>query len=392
MVSIEEALELINRQEVVLVPDELPLGQSLGCYLSSEITFLFDLPSFDNSAMDGYAVCGFGNQFEIIGEVAPGSTSENELSEGQAIRIFTGGKVPDNTTAVIMQEKTEVKGTILTLNEEVVEGRNVRRKGDEIAEGQAVFESGHCISSATIGVLSSLGFGTVSVYQQPTIHIIATGNELIEPGEKKEIGQIYESNSQTLAAALQSQGFYCGGAQKISDDFDAIADGIEKNLNQCDVLLITGEISVGDYDFVKQALEENGVEEVFYKVFQKPGKPLFFGRRDNQIVFALPGNPASSLTCFFVYVLPLLQKMAGGGGDGLMRVNLPLSHSYEIAFDRPVFLKASIGNQEVKILDGQGSSMIHSMAQGNALVFAKGSVQFKEGDFVECLLILLYAD
>lgn len=387
MVSIEEALALVGQQEVALVPDELPLAQSLGCYLSKEITSPFDLPSFDNSAMDGYAVCGFGNQFEIIGEVAAGSTSENELSEGKAMRIFTGGKVPDNTTAVIMQEKTEVQGTILSLEEEVVEGKNVRRKGAEIAEGQVVFESGHCISSATIGVLSSLGFGTVSVYQQPTIHIIATGNELVEPGEEKETGQIYESNSQTLAAALQSQGFYCGGRQKITDDLDAIADGIEENLDQCDVLLITGGISVGDYDFVKQALEENDVEEVFYKVFQKPGKPLFFGRRDNQFVFALPGNPASSLTCFFVYVLPLLQRMSGGDGDGLMRVNLPLSHSYEIAFDRPVFLKASIENREVKILDGQGSSMIHSMALGNALVFVKGPVQFKEGDFVECLLI-----
>ncbi len=386
MVSIEEALALVTQQEVNPIPDEFPLAQSLGCYLSQAITSPFDLPSFDNSAMDGYAVCGFHNQFEIIGEVAAGSTATNALTDGKAMRIFTGGKVPEGTTAVIMQEKTQVEGTTLVLEEEVVEGKNVRRRGTEIAEGQVVFEPGHRVNPATVGVLSSLGYGSVSAYQQPVIHVIATGNELIEPGETKESGQIYESNSQTLATALQDHGFYCGSRQKIEDDLDAIADGVADNLEQCDVLLITGGISVGDYDYVKEALEENDVEEIFYKVFQKPGKPLFFGRRDDQFVFALPGNPASSLTCFYVYVLPLLQKMAGGAGDGLMRVQLPLNHEYEIKFDRPVFLKAQIENGKVTILDGQGSSMIHSMAQGNALTFVKGPIQFKAGDLVECLL------
>ncbi|WP_436515191.1 molybdopterin molybdotransferase MoeA [Ekhidna sp. To15] len=387
MVSIEEALALVDQQELNLIPDELPLAQSLGCYLSEKITSPFDLPSFDNSAMDGYAVCGFHNEFEVVGEVAAGSTGENQLSDGKAMRIFTGGKVPEETTAVIMQEKTKVEGSKLILEEEVIVSKNVRRKGAEIAEGQEVFQAGHQINSATIGVLSSLGFGAVKVFQQPTIHVIATGNELVEPGEDKESGQIYESNSQTLAAALQDHGFYCGSRQKISDNLDAIAEGISDNLEQCDVLLITGGISVGDYDFVKEALEENDVEEVFYKVFQKPGKPLYFGRRDEQFVFALPGNPASSLTCFYVYVLPLLQKMSGGRGQGLMKVNLPIAHDHVIKFDRPVFLKASIENNEVTILDGQGSSMIHSMARSNALAFAKGPVQLEKGNPIECLLI-----
>ncbi len=387
MVSIEEALTLVTQQKVSLIPDELPLAQSLGCFLSNPITSPFDLPSFDNSAMDGYAVCGFDTAFEVIGEVAAGSTQDAQLKPGQAMRIFTGGKVPKDTTAVIMQEKTSVVGTTLTLEEEVVEGKNIRRKGVEIAKGKVVFDAGHLITPASIGVLSSLGYGSVAAYQQPVIHVIATGNELVEPGDEKESGQIYESNSQTLAAALQDQGFYCGSRQKIEDDLDAIANGIEDNLEQCDVLLITGGISVGDYDYVKEALEENDVEEIFYKVFQKPGKPLFFGRRDDQFVFALPGNPASSLTCFYVYVLPLLQKMAGGKGNGLMRLNLPLGHNYEIKFDRPVFLKAHIMDGKVRILDGQGSSMIHSMAKGNALALVKGPVQLSEGDFVECLLI-----
>ncbi|WP_462252376.1 molybdopterin molybdotransferase MoeA [Ekhidna sp.] len=387
MVSIKEALELVNQQKVKLIQDNLPLAQSLGCYLSEDISSPFDLPSFDNSAMDGYAVCGFAQQFEIIGEVAAGNTSSNSLSDGKAMRIFTGGKVPENTTAVIMQEKTKVEGTTLILEEEVTDGKNVRRKGTEIAEGQVVFKKGHKVTPATVGVLSSLGYGSVAAYQQPVIHVIATGNELIEPGEKKETGQIYESNSQTLATALQDHGFYCGSQQKIADDLEAIADGIDENLEQCDVLLITGGISVGDYDYVKQALQENDVEEIFYKVFQKPGKPLYFGRRDDQYVFALPGNPASSLTCFYVHVLPLLQRLSGGTGNGLMKINVPIAHEYEVKFDRPVFLKALIEDNHVSILDGQGSSMIHSMAQGNALAFVQGPVQYSKGDPIECLLI-----
>jgi len=326
MVSIEEALKLIAEQEVDLIQEELPLAQSLGTYLFGPIISPFDLPSFDNSAMDGYAVCGENQSFQVIGEVAAGSTNENSLEEGQAMRIFTGGRVPENTTAVIMQEKTSVDGDVLKLDEEVAVGKNIRRKGAEISEGKTVFESGHFITPATIGVLSSLGFGSVPVYQQPVIHVIATGNELVEPGQKREIGQIYESNSQSLAAALQSKGFYCGARKTIEDDLNAITEGIEDELNRCDVLLITGGISVGDYDYVKQALEENGVEEVFYKVLQKPGKPLYFGRRDDQFVFALPGNPASSLTCFYIYVLPLLEKLSVGKGKGLQRVEIGRAH------------------------------------------------------------------
>ena len=387
MVSIEEALTLVRAQEVKLITDELSLVQSLDCFLSQQIIAPFDLPSFDNSAMDGYAICGVHESYEIVGEVAAGNTANTQLTDGQAMRIFTGGKVPKNSTAVVMQEKTTVEGQTLTLDEEPAIGKNIRTKGAEIAEGQVVFEVSHRITPATIGVLSSLGLGSVSVYQPPAVRIIATGNELIDPGQDIEEGQIYESNSQTLATALHDHGFYCDNRMKVADNLDAIEDAIDEELEVCDVLLITGGISVGDYDFVKQALEANDVEEVFYKVFQKPGKPLYFGRREDQFVFALPGNPASSLTCFYVYVLPLLQKLAGGMGNGLMRIKVPISHPYEIKFDRPVFLKAQITDHKVQILDGQGSSMIHSMANGNALAFVQGPVKLNEGDFIECLLI-----
>lgn len=158
-------------------------------------------------------------------------------------------------------------------------------------------------------------------------------------------------------------------------------------MESCDVLIVSGGISVGDYDFVKQSLEENGVNELFYKVFQKPGKPLYFGRKDNQFVFALPGNPASSLTCFYVYVLPLLQKLSGYETTGLPIYQFPIKHAYENRFGRPSFLKAHILDGRVEILDGQGSSMIQSMAKGNALAFIDDGEQLKEGDYIKCKLI-----
>ncbi|MEM6831100.1 MAG: molybdopterin molybdotransferase MoeA, partial [Bacteroidota bacterium] len=182
-----------------------------------------------------------------------------------------------------------------------------------------VFEKGHAISPGTIGLLNSTGRVNVDVFEKPTVRIIATGDELVKPGNELKEGQIYASNGETISGALKSYGFACKEHIQIQDDYPSILQGIKNCLDSSDILLLSGGISVGEYDFVKKALEENGVEEVFYKVFQKPGKPLFFGRKENKCVFGLPGNPASSLTCFYVYVLPLLQKMAGGHGTGLRR-------------------------------------------------------------------------
>jgi molybdopterin molybdotransferase len=387
MVSIEEALKLVGEQQVNLDIIELPLEGSLHYHLAENIFAPFDLPSFDNSAMDGYALCGSGLSFDIVDEVAAGDTRILELSEGQAMRIFTGSKVPQKTTAVVMQEKIRVVGNQLVLSEEEQSGKNIRKKGGEVAEGQLVLEPGHLISPATMGMISSLGINRVVVFRKPTIRIIATGNELIKVGESRTEGKIYESNSLSLLGALQDHGFSCESRLILRDDLSTITKGIAENLKNCEVLLISGGISVGDYDFAKEALEANGVSEIFYKVLQRPGKPLYFGRKGNSFVFALPGNPASALTCFYIYALPLLQKIAGGKGLGLKRLRLPLSHPYVMKFGRPTYLKATIESYAVSILEHQGSSMISSMAVGNALVLIEKPEEYQKGDLVECILI-----
>lgn len=387
MVTIKEALKIIQDQSVNLKTENRHLEDCLGFSLAENITAPFDMPSFDNSAMDGYALGGIHLEYKIEGEIAAGDMSDVALNNGQAVRIFTGAKTPENTTAVIMQEKVSVQGVKLLLETEPKEGQCIRRKGEELKAGELVFEKGFKITPAGIGLIGSLGIEKIKVYKKPSINLITTGNELIQPGKTKAEGQIYESNSYALAAACENFGFHYQDKKQIEDDFDAIKSGIKESLETADVLILSGGISVGDYDFVKLALEENGVEEQFYKVFQKPGKPLYFGKKGDKFVFALPGNPASSLSCFYVYVLPFLYQLSGSDKKGLYRYFLPISHDFENRGDRPSFLKAMVRNSQVEILNGQGSSMIKSMALGNALAFMDAETSVKKGDLIECLLI-----
>ncbi|MDR9458116.1 MAG: molybdopterin molybdotransferase MoeA [Salegentibacter sp.] len=387
MLTIEEALKIIKDQQVTLTTENRSLRECLGFSLSEDIISSFDMPSFDNSAMDGYALCGISKEYQIIGEVAAGDERQLTLKEGEAARIFTGAKIPENTTAVMMQEKARASGKKLFLEQEPKKGQSIRQKGEELKKGQVVFEKGYTITPAGIGMIGSLGNDKVEVFKKPVINLITTGNELVKPGNPRPEGHIYESNSYALVAACENYGFICEDKKQIEDDFEAIKTGIKNSLETAEVLVLSGGISVGDYDFVKQALEENGVEEQFYKVFQKPGKPLYFGRKGDKFVFALPGNPASSLSCFYIYVLPLLYKLSGSEKSGLAQYTFPISHNYENKSDRPSFLKAKVNNGKVEILDGQGSSMIQSMALGNALVFLDGESSAKKGELVQCFLI-----
>ncbi|MFW5759359.1 MAG: gephyrin-like molybdotransferase Glp [Cyclobacteriaceae bacterium] len=387
MITIEEALEKIHDQQVKTIRTYVSVSEVTGYYLAETIYAPIDLPDFDNSAMDGYAVCGLHESYQIVGEIAAGDTANHQLQDGQAMRIFTGSKVPEKATAVVMQEKTQVLNSSIVVKDEIKAGQHIRKIGAEIFQGQKVFDIGHFINPASTGVIASLGIDTIKVYKKPIVNLIITGNELIAPGQTRKPGQVYESNSYSINAALQKFGFKRAEIMQISDAYGKTREGIRHFLELSDLLLISGGISVGDYDYVARALLENGVEEVFYRVFQKPGKPLFFGRKENKFVFALPGNPASSLSCFYIYVLPLLQKLSGAIDYALPQLKVPISHDYQWKGDRPGFLKARVENQKVSILQGQGSSMIYSMATGNALVLLEPNASLKSGDMVNCILI-----
>jgi molybdopterin molybdotransferase len=386
MISIEKALQLVHEQAIALSATQVSPAEALGAYLAGPVFAPFDLPPFDRSTMDGYALCGEAATYSLAGAVETGGQHLPDLMPGTACRIFTGGQVPATATAVVKQEQTRLENGFLHLTAPVKAGENIIRRGSELRQGQEVLPAGHAVSAATVGLLVSLGLSQVSVFRKPGIGLLTSGNELVEAGQPLTGSQVYDSNSHSLAAALSRYGFACTGRLLLRDDPVAIREGIARLLGQADVLLVSGGISVGDHDYVKQALEENGVQEVFYKVWQRPGMPLYFGKKGHQFVFALPGNPASSLTCFYVYVLPLLQRLSGAQETGLMRLQVPVAHAFGHTAERPAFLKARLAGGQVRILDGQGSSVISSLAEANALVFLPGPVQLRAGDGVECVV------
>ncbi len=392
MISVEEAKKHIVDFSPRLKSISLNVSESFGYVLSENVVSLIDMPPFPQSAMDGYAL-GNGpktgeSKFRLIGEVAAGSSVPYDLKAGECVRIFTGAAVPESATAVVQQEWIERDGDAVILQREVAEMMHIRPKGEQMKTGEVALEKGTLITPGTIGFLHMLGITSVNVYAKPKTTILITGNELVEPGTGLNHGQIFESNSRMLISALQREGTD-SESHRISDSLDETIEIIGNALETNDLIIITGGISVGDHDHVGMALAELGVKEVFYKVAQKPGKPLFFGTKDGKAVFALPGNPAASLTCFYEYVLSLLQKFYGRKDVCLPSFQLPLAEQNSIRpLGRAQFLKATVQSGSVEILEGQSSAMLNTFALANALVYVEANCEPKSaGDLVEVHLL-----
>lgn len=385
MIGVEEAKQLVAGLQPVLRSQRLALAEAVGYVLAQDIHAPLALPPFDQSAMDGYALClGTEARYQLLGEVAAGSDWNPTLKPGQAVRIFTGAPVPSTAQAVIQQEKVETDGDDILVPLDIVAGLNIRPLGEQIQKGSLALRTGTPITPATIGFLASLGITQVLVFCAPKVGIVVTGSELISPGIPLKPGQIYESNGQMLQAALQQTGFEAVQIQVVEDDYLTTLSTLQAQLQEVDVLLISGGISVGDYDFVGQALPHLGVETLFYKVRQKPGKPLYLGTKDNCIVFALPGNPAAALSCYYEYVLTALKKCQGYPHFSLQKGHLPLTQGYQRKGNRAQFLKAYATSQGVELLDQQSSAMLQSFAAANALVYVPETADhLAAGDLVE---------
>ncbi|MGB1103038.1 MAG: gephyrin-like molybdotransferase Glp [Crocinitomicaceae bacterium] len=370
MIQIKEALDILRSSNQIPNETIISLKNSLGHVLSKDILAPIDLPGFNQSAMDGYAVClkeGV-ESYEIIGEVEAGSPDEPKLSPGQCVRIFTGAKVPVTANTVVQQEWAIVDGNRIQFDRDIQLGKNIRPQGEQIKSGNIALAKGHLINAASIGFLAGLGLTEVAVFMNPKIQILTTGNELIPPGNPLKAGQIYESNSAMLEAALRSFNYNQVDIATVPDNYEQTVALVKNALESYDFLILSGGISVGDYDFVHQALVDNKVEQLFYKVNQKPGKPLFFGQKENKIIAALPGNPAAALTCFYVYVLPMLNKLSGKGFEELETGKAKMSNAYIKKGDRAYLLKAKLKDGEIQPLDGQSSAMLQSFALSNAII------------------------
>jgi len=390
MITVEEALSLVDSNTVKTEKvEKIKLSNLLGRVLSGPIYSSINMPPFRQSAMDGYAVklSKDINEYKVIGESAAGSSEDISLQEGESVRIFTGAAVPTDANTVIKQEIVKREGDIIQFTEPVSTDENIRSVGEQISVDQLAFEANSILTPPGIGFLASLGYDTALVFCKPMITIIATGDELIKPGSELEYGKIFESNTFMLASGLDKYGYNNYRVLYISDDYDLTKASIEKALSESDVLVLSGGISVGDYDFVGKALKELNVEEIFYKVKQKPGKPLFYGKLNGKSVFALPGNPAAAMTSFYVYVLPALNKISGKGFEGLQSKSYKINEDYNKKGERAEFLKALVNGDEVEILESQSSAMLNSFAMANALLYVPlGIDKLEKGAAVKTLV------
>lgn len=392
MISVNQAITLL---ETNLAPTSesmlVECRNALNEVLADNVYAGLDLPPFRQSVMDGYALRLHNKgSYNIVGEVPTGSDFNPTMEAGDAVRIFTGAAVPREANAVVMQEHVERNGEQLDIQRAVKPQQFIRQVGEQIRKGDLALTKGTEITPAVIGFLSALGIEKVKVFKKPSVALLVTGDELRDPGEKLDFGQIFESNSAMLQTALFSSGFDKVERHKVKDKLDATQTLLKELLSENDVVLVSGGISVGDYDFVGKALTNLGVEEVFYKVKQKPGKPLFFGKKENKTVFALPGNPASSLSCFYLYVLPALRLISGFTEPHLERRMVRVEDQYNKDASRAHFLKGKYSSDRVSILDGQASSMIHSFAMANVLIhIPEETLEVKKGQLVETIFLPL---
>jgi molybdopterin molybdotransferase len=287
-----------------------------------------------------------------------------------------------------MQEKTVFEnGELRVLDKLLKQGGNVRNKGAEIKLGSLAMEKGSVLIPGAVGFLAGIGLTEVSVYPRPSISIIVTGRELQKPGNELHFGQVYESNSYSLRAALQQTQITDVKVFDSDDELGILKSVLEKALESSDVVLLTGGVSVGDYDFVLEACALCGVEKLFHKVKQKPGKPLFFGKKHAKLIFGLPGNPSSVLTCFYEYVLPALEAMSCGKSRTKI-VQAPLTGSYSKTSGLTHFLKGHYENGHVSPLSAQESFRLSSFARANCLIcLDEDRTEYKDGEVVEVHLL-----
>jgi molybdopterin molybdotransferase len=325
LISIDEARARVLAEVRPLAVESI--APSLGRVLAEPAVAEEDLPPFDASAMDGFAVPdGSGATLRIEGESRAGMPSSGPLAPGSACRISTGAVVPEGTHAVVPVEATEERDGEVTVPPSEA-GANVRRAGEDVSAGETVIEAGTELGPAEIAVLASLGRPSVSCARVPRAAIVATGDELVEPGARLGPGQIRNSNVHALAAQAERAGADVRLREHVGDDFERTRDALALALDSADVVCVSGGVSVGRHDHVKPALAELGVSERFWGVRLQPGKPTWFGTRDGMLVFGLPGNPVSAMVTFHLFARPAVRVLQGadpGFRAGVARLGVPL--------------------------------------------------------------------
>jgi molybdopterin molybdotransferase len=311
LISVEEARSRVLAAVRPLPAEDVVATDALGRVLAADVASGLELPPFDSSAMDGFAlVAGPAAELPVVGESRAGTPFDRALQPGQAIRISTGAVVPEGADAVVPIERVEDLGERVRVPETRA-GANVRRAGDDVHAGQVVVPAGSHVGPAELGMLAAMGIESVACARRPLVAIVATGDELRPAGEPLGPGQIHDSNAVALGALATLAGAQPAGRENAGDDRAVTTEVLRRALDSADVVCVSGGVSVGPHDHVRPALEELGVEQHLWGVRLKPGKPFWFGSRDDTYVFGLPGNPVSSMVTFQLFARPALRALQG---------------------------------------------------------------------------------
>ncbi|MGH3147454.1 MAG: molybdopterin molybdotransferase MoeA [Rubrobacter sp.] len=376
LIEYAEAERLVLENTPRAPVEEVPLDGALGLALARDLQATTDSPPFDNSAVDGFAIrsvdAEVGRTFEVVDEAPAGRPAEKSVGEGEAIKIFTGGVIPGGSDAVVMVENTSGWGERFELKKVPAQGSNIRDAGEDTRKGEVILGEGTEIGSPEIALAATQGYGSLPVYRRPRVVVLSTGTELVEPGARElSPGEIFDSNSYAIVAAAREAGAEARRLYAASDEAEALRAAIEEALETADVVVTSGGVSVGEKDLVKSTMLDLGVEQVFWGVKFKPGKPLFYGTRGETRLFGLPGNPVSAMVCFDLFVRPALMGMMGRKDRRRPRVSVYFERDIVNKFGRLHAMRVSLARTEkgwlAESVGAQGSGLVSSLTKADAL-------------------------
>ena len=397
LLPVKEALRRVLEGVEPLPAEDVPLAGATGRVLAAPLMARRDMPPFDASSMDGYAVRAEDvkkapAELRVIAEAPAGHGVDVTVGPGEAVRIFTGSPVPKGADTIIIQEVTVRDGDVVRVLEPGVPGRFIRERGMDYRAGETLLEPGTRLGARQVNLAASLNFPTVPVRRKPRVAILACGDELVLPGEEPGPDQIIASNNFGIAAFVEQHGGVPVVLGLQPDDVDAIATAIDRG-READVLISIGGASVGDYDFIGEAFEKLGIARDFWKVAQRPGKPLMFARRGRQRILGLPGNPVSALVCAFIYLRPLMARLLGT--DTTPRIiRARLVADLPANDERQDYLRVRLERDEetgetiALPFSRQDSAMLRRLAEADALLIRPPHAPaLPAGSVVEVLLI-----
>lgn len=387
LTPLDDALEhLLAQAKPIERTETLPLAQTLGRVLINDILVPADVPPADNSAVDGYAVRAAdtvsGQPLLVSARVAAGQ-APGVLEPGTAVRIFTGSEIPAGADAVVMQERTEPRGDGIAITAEVTAGQNIRRQGQDLRGGDVALTAGTPVRPQEMGLLGSMGMGSVEVRQRLRVAVFSTGDELVEPGQPLQPGQIYNTNRFTLAGLLQQIGCELVRCETLQDDRESTRKALLDAAAEADLVITSGGVSVGEEDHVRVVLEESG-ELSLWRMAIKPGKPLAFGSLNGTPVLGLPGNPAAVLVTFLMAAVPYIRRCQGNQRYLPLGERLPAGFSTDKASFRREFLRARKevrdGETVVTIYPNQSSGVLSSACWAGGLAVVPEDTTITSGD------------